>query len=340
MTLGRYPQTSLAGARTLALEAKGQLDQGMDPRDAKAAADAGAMTVATLAAFYFEKPHKRTGKPRKTAEEIKRRFDRNILPVIGSTKITEVQRRDVTSIVAPIMRRGAPTEAARTFEDVRALLRWALGQGYIDRNPTEVMEFCLSVKSAPRERVLTDAEIKPSGMGCRRRWQDRCCVSASSSCASSPANVLVRLPACKRTNSTSKRPSGSSLAAAPRTALNIGCRCRRSPSRSSRPRSPRRAGAQRPHLPAPEGGGSLPAAAVARTILRANETDKEHPIGRFGIAHFTAHDLRRTAVSKMAELAFRRSSWAISSTTARPHAPASHSLSIPITTTRPRNARP
>ena len=55
-------------------------------------------------------------------------------------------------------------------------------------------------------------------------------------------------------------------------------------------------------FPNPEGDGSLPAAAVARTILRAHEADKEHPSGRFGIAHFTAHDLRRTAVSKMAEL--------------------------------------
>ena len=33
MTLGGYPQTSLAQARTLALEARGQLDQGLDPRE-------------------------------------------------------------------------------------------------------------------------------------------------------------------------------------------------------------------------------------------------------------------------------------------------------------------
>jgi integrase len=53
-------------------------------------------------------------------------------------------------------------------------------------------------------------------------------------------------------------------------------------------------------FPNPDGDGSLPAAAVARTISRAHEADKER--SRFGIAHFTAHDLRRTAVSKMAEL--------------------------------------
>jgi integrase len=47
----------------------------------------------------------------------------------------------------------------------------------------------------------------------------------------------------------------------------------------------------------PAGDGSLAAQAVARTILRAQEGE-----GRFGIAHWTSHDLRRSAVSYMAEL--------------------------------------
>ncbi len=48
--------------------------------------------------------------------------------------------------------------------------------------------------------------------------------------------------------------------------------------------------------------GSLPPMAVARTIGRAHETSKERPKGRFGIDHFTAHDLRRTAPTGMAGL--------------------------------------
>jgi integrase len=42
------------------------------------------------------------------------------------------------------------------------------------------------------------------------------------------------------------------------------------------------------------GNGSLPGQAVARTITRAQE--------RFGIAQFSAHDLRRTALTGMAKL--------------------------------------
>ena len=46
----------------------------------------------------------------------------------------------------------------------------------------------------------------------------------------------------------------------------------------------------------PCGKGSLSPVAVARTILRANATR------RFGIAPWSAHDLRRTALTGMARL--------------------------------------
>jgi integrase len=52
----------------------------------------------------------------------------------------------------------------------------------------------------------------------------------------------------------------------------------------------------------PAGKGSLPPAAVARTIVRAHETSEERPHSRFGIAQWSAHDLRRTALTGMARL--------------------------------------
>jgi integrase len=52
----------------------------------------------------------------------------------------------------------------------------------------------------------------------------------------------------------------------------------------------------------PCGDGSLSPVAVARTILRANETGEERPLGRFGVAPWSAHDLRRTALTGMARL--------------------------------------
>ena len=56
----------------------------------------------------------------------------------------------------------------------------------------------------------------------------------------------------------------------------------------------RRAGGAGFLFPDEKGKGPLPAHAVAKTIRKAQE--------RFGIAHWSAHDLRRTAVTRMAEL--------------------------------------
>ena len=53
-------------------------------------------------------------------------------------------------------------------------------------------------------------------------------------------------------------------------------------------------GRRRPLFPSSD--GSLAPMAVARTILRANED------GRFGIAPWSAHDLRRTVLTNMARL--------------------------------------
>ena len=55
MTLGTYPATSLAQARTLAIEARGHLETGRDPRVVFAAQAAGTMTLEMLIESYLEK---------------------------------------------------------------------------------------------------------------------------------------------------------------------------------------------------------------------------------------------------------------------------------------------
>jgi Arm DNA-binding domain len=80
-TLGRYPSTSLANARTLALEAKEAIEAGRDPRHRPT----DAMTVSDLVASYVEK-HTST---LRSADEIKRRLYRNLVPVIGNVKLPE-----------------------------------------------------------------------------------------------------------------------------------------------------------------------------------------------------------------------------------------------------------
>ncbi len=93
MTLGGYPQTSLAQARTLALEARGHLDEGYDPRDVRMAQAAGAMTLTALIESYLEK-HVRPGL--RSANEVERRLARNVVPLIGNMRVGDLHRRTST----------------------------------------------------------------------------------------------------------------------------------------------------------------------------------------------------------------------------------------------------
>jgi integrase len=299
MTLGSYPATSLSVARAKAIEAKGHLDGGIDPRDALVMQEAGAMTVKALISLYLEKP-KRNGKPRKSVKEIKRRLDVNVIPVIGAMKLADLHKRDITRVIAPIKKRESPMEATRVFEDLRALVRWAVGQGYPDRNPMEGMEPPASAES--RDRSLTDDEIRTLWHGLPTS------LARSKTCQ---RIVKLCLVTAQRVGEVAGMQS-SELDMKSATWTIPASRCKNGHEHTV-PLSPlaielikealAAAGEGAEFIfPNPDGDGSLPASAVARTISRAHESDEERPKGRFGIEHWTAHDLRRTAVSGMAKL--------------------------------------
>jgi integrase len=294
--LGTYPGTSLAEARRTAFEARGLLQESSprDPREVMAAQEGGALTVSGLLPSYIEKPHKRTGGPRKSSEEIRRRFERNIVPIIGTLRLADLHRRDVNRVIAPIVRR-APIEASRVFEDLRGMMRWAVGQGYLDRNPLEGMD--PPARSAARGRTLDEAEIRklwnglptslPRSSACQAILK-LCLVTgqrvgeiAGMRCPELDLpNAVWRIPAARTKNGYEHAVPLSSLA------LELIASAL--------------ATARKKEFAFPDtNGGSLAAAAVARTVSRAHEG--EGP-SRFGIPHWTAHDLRRTAVSQMAKL--------------------------------------
>jgi integrase len=153
VNLGSYPALGLAAARSKALEATGDIADGNDPRHTMKAS--AAMTVADLARAYLADPRKRR---LRTIDEIERRFRRDIVPVIGEFRIAELGRRDVRNLFEPIERRGKPVAARVAFEDIRAMIRWAVEHEYLPHNPIEGMKG--PAKGAPRERVLSETEIK------------------------------------------------------------------------------------------------------------------------------------------------------------------------------------
>jgi integrase len=151
--LGNYPQVPLAKARTLAIEAKANLDSGIDPRsvDRREAA----MTVTDLVRAYLAK-HVRPNL--RSAKNVERRLLKNVLPVIGDVKLADLHRREVIRVTDAVLERGAPNEAIKVHKDLRAILRWAVDRGELNACPMEGMK--PPAEERKRDRVLTDDEIR------------------------------------------------------------------------------------------------------------------------------------------------------------------------------------
>lgn len=288
-TIGTYPATSLAAARGKALEARGHLDAGSDPRRVLAGQATAAMTVAGLVDAYLVAPEKAG---LRSKNEIERRLRKNVVPIIGEVKLAELRRRDVRNVSDTILKRGKRTEATRVFEDVRAMVRWAVENEYLDANPLDGMS--KPAESRSRDRILSDAEINILWNGL--------------------PEALARSVQCQRIIKlclvTGQRV-GEVAGIAP-TELDLASREWRLPGARTKnayshivPLSDLAieiikeaiadAGEGAPLFPCGD-DGSLAPAAVARTILRANKD------GRFGIGSWSAHDLRRTALTGMARL--------------------------------------
>jgi integrase len=296
MTLGTYPATSLAEARTRAIEARGHAEAGKDPRDVFAAEAAGAMSVKDLLDSYLEK-HVRPNL--RAAAEVERRLNRNVIPVIGSLRLADLHRRDLNRVIDPLIARVVPTEANRVFEDVRAALRWGVARGDLDHSPAEGMRKPAAVTI--RERVLSDEEL--------RIWW------------TTLPGVLARSKACQRILKlclvTAQRVG--EVAGMRRSELDLPARLWSLPGSRTKNKFPHtvplsdmaielieealKDAGEKSKWVFPAGEEShLEAQAVARTVSRAQAKTKEHPNGRFTIDHWTAHGLRRTALTGMGRL--------------------------------------
>jgi hypothetical protein len=154
-TIGTYPSTSLATARGKALEARGHVEAGNDPRLVLAGQATAGLTVAGLIEAYLADPEKAS---LRSKPEMERRLRRNVVPAIGAIKLSELHRRDVRNVTDPMLRRGVKVEANRVFDDVRAMVRWAVENEYLEVNPLDGVR--KPAEATSRDRVLSEDEIR------------------------------------------------------------------------------------------------------------------------------------------------------------------------------------
>lgn len=297
ITIGRFSDVlTLAKARAKAREARGAIRDGGDPladRKAKAAA----LTVADLVESYIT----RHASTKRSGKEIARRLRRNVSDLIGTINLANLHRRDLTRCIDAVKDRGAGTEANRTFQDLRAMVRWARARGDLDANLVEGMK--LPTETIERDRVLSGAEIRKfwHGLADAKMWTSTanvlrlCLVTAQrvgevAGISDDEIDLEGRIwtiPIARLKNGTRK---GADSHTVPLSDLAVSII---KDQRAARAALAERKGRAEPRFlfPAPGGRASTTAASVPRAVKAS--------LSALCIEAFTPHDLRRSAATHM-----------------------------------------
>ncbi|PAP92164.1 tyrosine-type recombinase/integrase [Mesorhizobium wenxiniae] len=305
MKIGRYgegdPKLTLAKARDKARSARGEIREGTDPLVEKRAL-AASQTVADLIDNYVA----RQAATKRSGDEIARRLRKNVKDVIGTIKLAELHRRDITKCIDAVKDRGAHVEANRIFEDVRAMVRWARGRGDLDSNLVEGMR--RPTETTERDRVLSAGEIRTMWATLAdadmrestRRVVRLCLVTAQrvgevSGMTRDEIDLdgkLWTIPAERSKNGREHVVPLSDMA------IDI-VKEQMADAEALAARKDRDVAAF--VFPGPGARAAVTGAAIAKAVKR-EEVTKRGVVTIMGISPWTPHDLRRTAATHMEEI--------------------------------------
>lgn len=165
LTLGRYPDLSLAEARSRATTHLTTIAQDKDP-------------VEVLENEKRDRTEKRSNRFDHVSEEFIERYampknrswgetqrilNKEVIPHWGKRSVSDITRRDVISLLDNISDR-APSMANRTLSAIRRFFNWCVERDIIASNPAAGVKPPAAEKS--RDRILSDDEIKAFWTGC------------------------------------------------------------------------------------------------------------------------------------------------------------------------------
>jgi integrase len=275
---------TLAGARKLAAEAMHQVDLGRDPAGEKAehrsvVARSAAETFRAIAESYL----KREGKTLRTADDRRADLERLVFPALGSIPIAAIRRGDVVRLLDSIEDNHGATMADRTLALVKRLCNWHAARSDDFRSPIVRGMARTKPKERARERTLTDDEIRAvwaaAGNAGRFGWLVR----------------FILLTAARRTEAAAMRLSelkdGVWALPADRNKTKVELLRPLSGAAQALLQEIERAG------PFVFGVGDHPLAGFSKPKAALDQASD--------VAHWTLHDLRRTARSLMSRAGVR-----------------------------------
>jgi integrase len=158
-TIGTYPPLSLADARQITKDKLADVQKGVDPAERgkeERRAAAGLDSFAHLAETYLVK-HAREHKKPSSIREDERNIAKELLPIWGSRKATEITKADVISLIEDIAERPARIHANRILALISKMFNFGIQRDLVQSNPAHKVP--KPGKERERERTLNDDEL-------------------------------------------------------------------------------------------------------------------------------------------------------------------------------------
>ncbi len=171
LSMGVYPETSLAEARTARDAARKQLREGDDPGSTRKAVKLAraASSVASFEAIAREWHAKfaPTWAP-STATRLLRMLESDVFPYLGARPVTQITAPELLAVLRRIEARGALETAHRVRVYTGVIFRFAIHTGRLDRDVSSDLRGALP----PKRNGHFAAAVNPEGLGDLLRMLD------------------------------------------------------------------------------------------------------------------------------------------------------------------------
>ncbi len=157
LALGKYPQTSLSGARDKAFRAKQQLDNGVDPAVVKQAEKRKKQNYFGDIALEWWRNQRDKWTPGH-ADYIWRRIEANALPWLKNRPIGQITTGELLKALRRIESRNAYETAKRVCQYFSNIFLYAVSAGYTESNPAS--DLTKALKFVPRKNLPAVTEPK------------------------------------------------------------------------------------------------------------------------------------------------------------------------------------
>ena len=162
ISLGVYPEVSLAEARERRDDARKMLASGADPSeqrkaDKREAARREADSFAAVASEWYDRQARKW--TARHADDVRRRLDANLIPELGHLPIGEIEAPALLAAVRKVESRGAYDLSHRMLGVAGQVFRYAVATGRCERDPSGDLRGALTPHKARNQAAIKPEEL-------------------------------------------------------------------------------------------------------------------------------------------------------------------------------------